>query len=196
MSQRKTTDTFGDPGPGAAPGAHALRVATLPQGRSVAFEIEPDAAERGALARKLDLLDLKKLRFVGTVSPIGREDWELTGRLGATVVQTCVATLDPVTTRIDTDVERRFVADYEDPAEDEAEMPEDEAAEPLGTTIDPAQVMAEALALALPLYPRKPDVERVVVDVTEPGKRPMTDEDVKPFAGLAGLRDRLNREQE
>jgi len=88
------------------------------------------------------------------------------------------------------------VADYEDPAEDEAEMPEDEAAEPLGTTIDPAQVMAEALALALPLYPRKPDVERVVVDVTEPGKRPMTDEDVKPFAGLAGLRDRLNREQE
>lgn len=182
------------PDPGSERSRYALRVADLPADRTVAVEITPERAEREALARTLDLLELRKLRFTGTLRPLGRRDWELSGQLGATVVQPCVATLEPVTTRIDTDVERRYLVDFVEPEEPEAEMPEDEAAERLGSYIDPAQVMAEALALALPLYPRADGVEPVVVDVTEPGKAAMTDADVKPFAGLADLRDRLKDE--
>ncbi len=185
-----------DPATDAAPSRHALRVADLSHRRPLDVEITPDTHERAVLARKLDLVELRKLRFDGTIRPLGRNDWALTGHLGATVVQPCVATLEPVTTRIDTEVERRFLADFQEPDDAEVEMPEDDTAEPLGTHIDPAQVMAEALALSLPLYPRSVDAEQVVADVTEPGKTAMTDADAKPFAGLAGLRDQLKRQDE
>ncbi len=45
------------------------------------------------------------------------------------------------------------------PTDDEAEMPEDDTAEPLPEVIDPGAVMFEALALALPDYPRAPKAE-------------------------------------
>lgn len=190
------TDTDDAFDPATGPSRYALRVADLPQDRPVAIEITAGRDDRDALARRLDLLDLRKLRLAGTIRPLGKRDWELTGRLGATVVQPCVATLEPVVTRIDTEVARRYLADYAEPEETEVEMPEDDTIERLGTHIDPAKVMAEALALALPLYPRAEGVDPVVVDVTEPGKPAMTDEDAKPFAGLAGLRDRLRGEDD
>lgn len=183
-----------DPDPASAPGPHALRVADLPAGSPVMVEITAGDDERADLARKLDLVALRKLRFAGTIRPSGTRDWELVGRLGATVVQPCVATLQPVTTRIDTDVTRRYLADFKEPEETEIEMPADETAETLGSHIDPAQVMAEALALALPLYPRADGVDPVDINVTEAGKDAMTDADAKPFAGLAGLREQLKNE--
>ena len=62
-----------------------------------------------------------------------------------------------------------------------------------GRGADPV-VLAEALALALPDYPRG-DEEVIGEQVfTEPGKEAMTDEDAKPFAGLAALRDKLTGE--
>lgn len=147
------------------------------------------------LARALGLRDLSKLRFKGTLSPRGTQDWLLAGSLGATVVQNCVVTLDPVRTRIDTPVRRLFVADWQEPAGEEIEMPEDDEAEPLGDTIDLAAIMAEALALAMPLYPRKGDAELGQSVHTEPGRRALTDEAAKPFAGLAALRDSLKKDQ-
>jgi len=53
--------------------------------------------------------------------------------------------------------------------------------------LDLEEVMAEALALALPLYPRAEGVDLGEAVYTEPGKRPMSDEEAKPLAGLAEL---------
>jgi hypothetical protein len=44
---------------------------------------------------------VRKLRFIGTLEPEGAQDWRLTADLGATVVQPCVVTLAPVTTRLE-----------------------------------------------------------------------------------------------
>ena len=52
---------------------------------------------------------------------------------------------------------------------------------------------AEALALALPDFPRAEGVELGPAVFTEPGATPMTDEAAKPLAGLADLRDRLKK---
>lgn len=172
----------------------AFRVSELSQNAPTAFELTPDAGEMARLAQELDLSGLRKLRFTGQIEAQGRHDWVLTGRLGATVVQPCVVTLEPVTTRIDTDVRRLYLAEMPEPDAAETEMPEDDTVEPLGTTIDPAAVMQEALALALPLYPRKPEADLGTAVFTEPGKRPLTDEDTRPFAGLAGLRDQLKKD--
>ena len=173
------------------PTATSLRVANLSQTGPNPFSLRPDASVLAAIAEALDLTGLRKLSFEGELLPLGDRDWQLKGRLGATVVQPCVVTLEPVVTRIDTDVVRTFLRDYTDIDAPEAEMPEDDSVEPLGAWVDPAVVMEEELALALPEYPRKQEAEPTTIRVTEPGKMPMTDEQARPFAGLAALKDQL-----
>ena len=179
-----------------APTATALRVAGLSQNAVTPFELRPGAAELAGIAAALDLIGLRKLSFVGTLRAQGGADWRLEASLGATVVQACVVTLEPVTTRIDVPVKRIFLRDYTEIDAPEAEMPEDETVEPLGAWIDPAEVMQEALALALPLYPRSQGAVLGETVHSEPGTTPMRDEDAKPFAGLAGLRARLQSDDE
>jgi uncharacterized metal-binding protein YceD (DUF177 family) len=173
----------------------SLRVADLPQNTSTPFDLRPGAKELEVIREDLGLLGLRKLSFAGDVRAQGKRDWVLAGKLGATVVQPCVVTLEPVTTRIDVPVTRVYLADWTDPDEEEFEIPEGDESEPLGPEIDPGLVMTEALSLALPQYPRKDGAELEQADYTEPGKQAMTDEDAKPFAGLASLRDALKKDE-
>ncbi len=171
------------------PSPGPFRQADLGRRSPLAFHVEFDAAERAALAADLGIEAIRKLRFLGELHPEGTRDWRLEGHLGATVVQACIVTLAPVVTRIDENVTRRFVADASAPPPgSEIEMPEDTDTEPLGPAIDPAVVMAEALALALPDYPRAQGVETADILVTEPGVVPLTEAEVHPFAALAALR--------
>ena len=154
--------------------------------------LAPDAETRAALARELGIVAIRKLTLDGAISPASGSDWSFDGRLGATVVQECVVTLAPVTTRIDESVSRHFVADFTDPEiGSETEMPADDTVEPLSDAIDPGAIMAEALALALPLYPKADGAELENTQFTKPGETPMSDDDAKPFAVLKALKDKL-----
>lgn len=172
------------------PYLHPFRVADLAGRKPTRFSFSPDAAERAAIARELDLLDLPDLTFAGELRPVGRGDWHLEARLAARVVQPCVVTLAPVATTITEEVTRRYLADQPEPEGDEIEMPGDDTVEPLPAVIDAGLVMVEALALALPLYPRAVDADAGDVQVTEPGKPALRDEDLRPFANLADLMKR------
>jgi len=176
--------------------ARPLRVADLRPGAAHDFDLTPDAAARQRLAADLGIDAVRKLRFTGRIAPSGRRDWRLSARLGATVVQPCVVTLAPVTTRIETEVARLYLADMPAPPPGETEMPEDDSVEPLSEIVDPGLVMAEALALALPLYPRAEGAALDRADFAAPGTRPLSEDDVKPFAGLRALRDRLKDGQD
>ncbi len=165
----------------------ALRVAELPQNRPTEFLVVPDADTLRAIAHDLGVDTLRKLRFEGEIKARGKRDWTLTGKLGFTVVQPCVVTLEPVTSRIDTQVERLFLAHIATPEEEEVEMAEDDNVDELGETISPFDVMVESVALHLPQYPRKDGAELGQSLHAEPGTKPMTDEDTRPFAGLADL---------
>lgn len=168
-----------------------ISLARLPRHAETEFELAPDTAARDGLATELGLEGLRKLRFSGRLIPEGKRDWRLEALLGATVVQPCVVTAEPVTTRIDQTVVRRYLADMREPEADELEMPEDDTAEPLPDRLDLGAVMTEALALALPDYPRAAGAELGAAVYAPPGVAPMTDEDAKPLAGLAALRGRL-----
>ena len=159
--------------------------------QAASFELTPDEGERQAIAAALGIVAVKKLRFAGRLSPADRQDWTLEAELGATVVQNCVVTLEPVTSRIDEAVTRRYLARFEEPEAGEVEMPEDDTAEPLPRALDLVAVMMEALSLALPPFPRAEGADLGEAVFAEPGTAPMTDEEAKPFAGLAGLRARL-----
>lgn len=172
-----------------------LRVSSLNPRRPVPFEIVPEPEARAALAEALDLPAIKKLRFAGQLTAEGRGAWRLQGDLGATVVQTCGVTLDPVSTRIDSLVTRFFVPKSDLPPEKagESEMPEDDSVEPLGSEIDLSAIMAEALTLALPPFPRAPDADLASAQAAPPGAAPLDDARPKPFAALAGLKEKLEK---
>lgn len=175
-----------------------FRVADLRQNRPTGFDLRPNTQELGALADALGLTTLRKVVFTGEIRAYGKNDWELVGALGATVVQPCVVTLEPVTTRVDEKIERRFLAQMPELPDDdeEVEMPEDENSEPLETHIDVEAILHEALALYIPQFPRADGAELQEAVFTEAGKKAMTDEDVRPFAGLAALRDQLGSKED
>jgi uncharacterized metal-binding protein YceD (DUF177 family) len=150
---------------------------------AVPVEIAPDAAGRAAVAAELGLVAVRKLRLEGRLVPEGRADWRLDATLGASVVQDCVVTLAPVPSRIDEPVRRRYLQDLPEPGPGEVEMPDDEV-EALPNALDLGAVMLEALALALPPYPRAPGAELGELVVTEDGAEPLTAEAARPFAGL------------
>ncbi len=169
-----------------------FRVADLPQKRDTAIELTADAAMRGALGAQLGVTQLRKLTFRGVLRAAGKTDWTLTGHLGATVVQPCVITLDPVVTRIEEKVVRHYISDWQDPEDSEAEMPEDDTSEALGTEIDVLATVTETLSLALPAYPRADGAELGALVHAEPGTEPLNEDTVKPFAGLADLKKKMD----
>lgn len=171
--------------------AMRIRTAELTGNRRRPFELEPDAEERAELAADLGLLSLASLRFQGELRPRGRADVALEARLEARGDQACVVTLAPVPFALDVPVARVYVAGMSDPEGDEVEMPEDDTREPLPESVDLWAVMVESLALALPDYPRAPGAELGQAVFTEKGAEPLTDEAMRPFAGLAALKGKL-----
>lgn len=169
-----------------------FRSAQLSARKPTRFAFRPDAAGRRAIADALGLLDLTALSFDGELRPVGRADFVLEAQLVARAVQPCSVTLAPVPARIDEPVRRRYEADYRPPEAEEAEMVDDET-DSLPEVIDVASIAAEALALALPLYPRVAGAELREAVFAAPGVTPLAEPDLKPFAGLAGLAERLKK---
>ena len=88
------------------------------------------------------------------------------GRLAASVVRTCVVSLDDFETKVEEDFRVRFV-----PAGTETDDPDPEVEDEIpfaGGVIDLGEAAAEQLALALDPYPRKPGAE---LPESEPASR-------------------------
>lgn len=176
-----------------APFSRPIPVRRLSRRRETPFSAEAGPAELAALARFLDVPRVERLTFEGTVAPAGDEGWEVRGRLVAALEQTCVVTLEPVATRHDAGLARLYL-----PADDVAPVHEvtvtpDEADEPdtFRDTIDPAALAIESLVLMLDPYPRAAGAALERATFAGPGVTPLEDEDVRPFAELAALRQKI-----
>jgi uncharacterized metal-binding protein YceD (DUF177 family) len=155
------------------------------------FAIAPTGSEAAALARLLGVQAVRRLKFAGRLARSAGGAWQLDAELGASVVQTCVVTLEPVTTRIDQPVRRRFVPQHSSRSAELVVSPdEDDETEPLEERIDLGLVAIEALALALPPYPRRPGVSLDQAFGHLAPARP-DESETKPFAALAALRGKL-----
>ncbi len=206
MSKDRTQDTrAADTGaaPAPAPFSRPVAVARLSRKQPTPFEIEADAAELADLARFLELPRLDRLSFAGEIAPAGEkglgegldEGWEVRGRLVAELEQTCVASLEPVAVRHDAAVERLYLPEDRLPPVREVTLDPDEPDEPdaYTTTIDPARLALESLALMLDPYPRAAGAEPGPTTAAPPGAAPIEEEELNPFAGLAELKRRLER---
>jgi uncharacterized metal-binding protein YceD (DUF177 family) len=157
------------------------------------FDLTATPAEKRVIAEGLGITAVHWFSFKGALHPVGRRDVRLEAVLEAEIEQPCGITLAPVRTKIVEQVARLYLADWAAPTATEVEIAADDDAEALPDVIDAAQVGIEALSLALPPYPRAPGADLGQMVHAEPGTAPLTDDAIRPFAGLAALRDKLGK---
>ena len=149
-------------------------------------EIDADAQERAALAKRFDLIGIERLTGKFTI----RRDAAgivAEGRVAAAVTQACSITGDPLPATVDEPIALRFVPE-QDAGQDEVELGDSDIdVIPYdGGTIDLGEVAAETMALALDPFPRGPNAE---AKLKEAGV--LSEEQAGPFGALAALKDKL-----
>lgn len=155
----------------------------------VVEHISATPEERAALAKRFSLVALDDL---AADIRIGRRPGSriivVDGAFTATVVQSCVVTLEPVTAVVTDNFSVQLDPDGSAPSEAPAKQAaeEDDAPEPLdGDIIDMGEMTAQYLSLALDPYPRAPGAEwKMPSDIGD-----ATGAD-GPFAALGRLRQR------
>lgn len=150
------------------------------------IEIDADAQERAALAKRFDLIAIERLTGKFTI----RRDAAgivAEGRVAAAVTQACSITGDALPATVDEPVALRFVPGT-DADQDEVELGDSDIdVIPYdGGTIDLGEVAAETMALALDPFPRGPNAEVVLKQAGV-----LSEEQAGPFGVLSGLKDKL-----
>ena len=166
--------------------------------RGLDLKFDATAAEREALARRLDLLALDslaaELRFEPADDATGAI--RVSGTMRARLVQRCVVTLEPVPGELRESISVLYAPQPAD--ESEIEVPaEEDAPEPLPAEgIDAGEVVAEHLALLLDPYPRHPDAPATPLTYATDDEGPPKgakggDSGAGPFAALGQLKSKL-----
>ena len=144
-------------------------------------------AERAALARRFDLLDLPRLEAEIRLRRVRAGRFiEAEVQLSAAIVQSCVVTLEPVPAALEESFCELYgpIGGAEAAAGEVAVDPD--SPEPVdGASLDLGEAVAQHLALALDPYPRAPGA---VAPGTEAGAAEAEAERHSPFAALAALK--------
>lgn len=151
--------------------------------------IEADEAERMALATRFDLVSIDRLEAEAECKRNG-DIIDVGGTLSSEVVQSCIASGEPVPARIREPFTLRFVPhEMIDATADEIELSEGDCdlIGYAGGVIDLGEAVAETLALALDPFPRSPVAEEALRAAGV-----LSEAEAGPFAALKNLRDRLN----
>lgn len=157
----------------------------------VNLDIQADGGECEALARRFGIVRVNSLRAQVRVAPVrGRGVLRVRGPLQARVTQTCVVTLEPFEDTVSEEIDLLFApADAGETGREVVVGPPDEdVPEPLeGDMLDAGEVVAQALALALDPYPRRPNAGNDVLTMVETESEHADG----PFAVLGQLKSRL-----
>jgi uncharacterized metal-binding protein YceD (DUF177 family) len=148
-------------------------------GGGVTRTLEPDAAARARIARALDLASLDAFVAEMTLAP-SPGGWRLSGRVKASLAQTCGITLEPLPVEIDASFTLSLAEAADEDSDEIVITLDDESPDPIeGGQVDLGQYAVEQLALLLDPFPRKPGAEFV---------QPPEPTEISPFAVLKQLR--------
>ncbi|KAB2848136.1 MAG: DUF177 domain-containing protein [Hyphomicrobiaceae bacterium] len=161
-----------------------------PQGLQVERSATP--AERKAVADLLDLVTVESLDASYRLKPGPGGLFTLQGRLEARLKQTCIVSLEEMSTSIDEPLSAEFWPGEQIPASGAALVDETEGEEPIAIRdgiIETGRLVYDVLALAVDPYPRKAEAE-----LDWKGGDGPTEEAApapqSPFAALAELKKR------
>jgi hypothetical protein len=162
------------------------------EGRHFALVADPDT--RASIARMAGLRDLPRLEADFDVTRQGNGGLRVAGHVSATVGQTCIVSLEPLTNSVEEDVDLLFMpkpttglpAAETEKGGSRTETKWDEPEALVSGGVDLGAIATEFLVLGLDPYPRKPGA------VFEPPQE--LKPDGGPFAALAGWsKDRNER---
>ena len=142
--------------------------------------LEPDAAARARIVKALDLASLDAFTAEMELAP-SAAGWRLSGRVRASLAQTCGITLEPLPLEINAPFSLTLAEAVEEEDADEIVITLDDESPDLieNGQIDLGQYAVEQLALQLDPFPRKPGAEFV---------QPPEPAEISPFAVLKQLR--------
>lgn len=174
------------------PWSHPIEVQKLPS-NGLELTLTPDSEVRHALADWIGASEISDMVADLTMRRAGKSDVKVSAGIRAHITQACVVSLEPVESRVDVTIKRRFSPRGEQPWFSEIEKPD---AEPEilsvdddpptwydGLTIDVGWFVSEELSLQVDPYPRKQGA------VFQSAKSEETEEkEASPFAVLANLK--------
>jgi uncharacterized metal-binding protein YceD (DUF177 family) len=156
------------------------------------IEIEADEGERAALAERFALPAIDRLSAQVSLTGTG-EAVAAKGILRAEVIQSCVATGDPVHSAVEEafEIEFRPAPDVARP-EEEIELGDSELDVTFyeGVSIDVGEAVAETLALAIDPFPRSPTAEEALRQAGVKSEAEARAES-SAFAVLTALKEKL-----
>jgi uncharacterized metal-binding protein YceD (DUF177 family) len=178
MSYRSATPEFSRP----------LDVTRVPPHGSLET-IEAEPTECASLAERFGLPALHSLKAELQASRWRGEGLKLKGHFTADIEQTCVVSLDQFRSTFSDEFESYFLPVGASPGANTALIEEGDAEPFENGIIDMGEAVAEAVALALDPYPKKPGASFADV-VEDDGQKDETDAAAKgkPFAGLGRLK--------
>ena len=148
------------------------------------IDLVADAEECAAIAKRLDLISINRLEAHAVLERDGKEV-RATGRIKAALEQSCIATGEPVSARIDEPFDLNFLPEPKGRPDDEVELGADEMDVVFhdGAAIELGPAIADTLALVLDPYPRGPNA-----DAALKAAGVLSEEQAGPFAALAKLK--------
>jgi uncharacterized metal-binding protein YceD (DUF177 family) len=163
-----------------------VAVAEISETAGLHREIDAGEGERQRIAATAGLRELPRLAASFDLVHAGGSLVRVSGRVRAQVEQTCVVTLEPLTSDFDEAIDVMFAPEAREATAakddgDEDPLGEDPPEPIVNGEIDLGALATEFLLLGLDPYPRKPGV------VFEPVVEPVDPAD-HPFAALAALK--------
>lgn len=148
------------------------------------IDLTADAEECAALAKRLDLISIERLEAHAVLARDGKEV-RASGRIRATLEQSCSATGEPVPARIDEPFDLIFLPEPTGRPDDEVELGADELDVVFhdGAAIELGSAIGDTLALVLDPYPRGPNA-----DAALKAAGVLNEDQAGPFAALASLK--------
>lgn len=147
------------------------------------FDLRADEPTRVRVARFAAVPGISRLEAAFDVTRHGTDGLRVAGRVAAKVAQTCVVSLEPMTSEIDEAVDVVFAPSAAPP---EPTLDNDHVQQPVGEpeplvngAVDLGALALEFLLLGIDPYPRKPDAVF---------RAPVEDAAAHPFAALAALK--------
>ena len=141
--------------------------------------------ELDELQQTLKLKRLLSFSFKGQIIQAKKKRYELHASLKATMIQNCIITCKPVKTLIEEEIERHYSEEVLGKNSEDLSLDVDaEDIEPIFKELNIGAVVAEALALRIPDYPRKKNVKFEGVTITNTGLEPLDNTSSNPFSVL------------
>lgn len=154
------------------------------EAKGASVELIADAEERRRLAERFDLVSLDRLvAHLEVTRAASGIPIRVRGRLQASVVQSCVISLEPVAGEIDEPVEAEYGPAAAGGPEETVQVDQPDPPEPIeGDSLELGELVAQHLSVALDPYPRKAGAEPLE------WAKPEDAEGSNPFSVLASLR--------